>query len=339
MRRTTIAISLLLAGSWAHAQQPVADCNALPPAAMQAGSPGTPAPIAPELAALTVPPLGTPSGVLAQAYDEAQSLDQILLRQRFAHCQNVASVLPSPSPATVVPGAMAPAAGNAIAPAISNVVVPAAPGTTVPGADVVIDPATYQKRTEFDNTPWRFNMSQNGQRMTADAFSAWMKARGVRVARGAPGAAAAAATVVTPEGVILPVADTALLPGPAAAAPPPAAPLSAPPPGALAPAAIDTTMSAPTLPPIAPPLPAPSTTPLASPAPLDPSLVPVTGLPPGSLAAPVGGTMPAPVPTTIATGSPLPVEATPAAAEQAEPAQPDPEDPEAAQDEAPPPPR
>lgn len=43
------------------------------------------------------------------------------------------------------------------------------------------DPAAYKPKTEFDNTPWRFNMTQNGKRMTADEFDAWMKARGVRV--------------------------------------------------------------------------------------------------------------------------------------------------------------
>ena len=56
-----------------------------------------------------------------------------------------------------------------------------APGTVSPD-----DPAAYKPRTEFDNTPWRFNMSQNGKKMTADEFSAWMKAKGVRVARGQP---------------------------------------------------------------------------------------------------------------------------------------------------------
>lgn len=32
----------------------------------------------------------------------------------------------------------------------------------------------------------RFNMTQNGRRMTADDFDAWMKARGIRIAQGAP---------------------------------------------------------------------------------------------------------------------------------------------------------
>jgi hypothetical protein len=32
----------------------------------------------------------------------------------------------------------------------------------------------------------RFDMSQNGHRMSADDFDAWMKARGIRVAKGKP---------------------------------------------------------------------------------------------------------------------------------------------------------
>lgn len=35
-----------------------------------------------------------------------------------------------------------------------------------------------------DTQAWRFNMTQNGKRMTADEFDAWMKARGVRVVQG-----------------------------------------------------------------------------------------------------------------------------------------------------------
>ncbi|MGN6152778.1 MAG: hypothetical protein ACTHOH_12360 [Lysobacteraceae bacterium] len=36
----------------------------------------------------------------------------------------------------------------------------------------------------------RFEMTQHGQRMTADDFDAWMKARGIRVAKGTPPARA-----------------------------------------------------------------------------------------------------------------------------------------------------
>lgn len=33
---------------------------------------------------------------------------------------------------------------------------------------------------------YRFDMSRNGRRMTADEFDAWMKANGIRIAKGAP---------------------------------------------------------------------------------------------------------------------------------------------------------
>jgi len=124
------------------------------------------APVATELTP-AIAPLGTPGSVLAQAYDESQSLDQVLLRIRIEACRDVAIVTP-------------------------------APGVVSPD-----DPAAYKPRTEFDNTPWRFNMNQNGRNMTADEFSAWMKSRGVRVARGAapavmPAPAAPATEVVPP---------------------------------------------------------------------------------------------------------------------------------------------
>lgn len=35
---------------------------------------------------------------------------------------------------------------------------------------------------------YRFEMSQHGKRMSADEFDAWMKANGIRVAKGKPGA-------------------------------------------------------------------------------------------------------------------------------------------------------
>lgn len=58
----------------------------------------------------------------------------------------------------------------------------------------------YVPKTAHDNSPYRFDMTQNGRRMTAEEFDAWMKARGIRVATGkpagseAPAAAPAAAT-------------------------------------------------------------------------------------------------------------------------------------------------
>lgn len=54
-------------------------------------------------------------------------------------------------------------------------------------------PAAYAPKTQHDNTPWRFDMNQNGRRMTAEEFDAWMKAKGIRVATGKPGAAPPAA--------------------------------------------------------------------------------------------------------------------------------------------------
>jgi hypothetical protein len=137
------------------------------------------APVASEFAAASSP-LGTPNGVLSQAYDEAQSVDQVLLRIRIESCQNVAMATP-------------------------------APGVLNPN-----DPATYKPRTQFDNTPWRFNMSQNGKNMTADEFSAWMKSRGVRVARGsnaqAPVALPATPTSATSTPPGLPPAPSSSVP-------------------------------------------------------------------------------------------------------------------------------
>jgi len=169
------------------------------------------APIASEL----VPPtsaLGAQSGVLSQAYDEAQSVDQVLLRLRIESCHAMAMVMPAPS---------------AIDPN---------------------DPAAYKPKTEFDNTPWRFDMSQNGKRMTADEFSAWMKARGVRVARGAaPAVVPAVPGVAAP--AVVPAVPGVAVPAVAPAASGAGAPVAAPttvgsPPGLLPP----TTTSAPITP-------------------------------------------------------------------------------------------
>ncbi len=99
------------------------------------------------------PTEGSVSGLLAPAADEARAMDVVLLRLRLDDCGAVAST-------------SAPAAPHA---------------------------AGYVPKTKDDNTPWRFDMHQNGKRMSADEFDAWMKARGVRVARGKPAAAAPAA--------------------------------------------------------------------------------------------------------------------------------------------------
>lgn len=63
-----------------------------------------------------------------------------------------------------------------------------------PGAPA---PTAYTPKTQHDNTPWRFDMNQNGRRMTAEEFDAWMKAKGIRVATGKPGAGAPVAAPAT----------------------------------------------------------------------------------------------------------------------------------------------
>lgn len=45
--------------------------------------------------------------------------------------------------------------------------------------------AAYVPKTAYDNSPYRFNA---GARFTAAEFDAWMKSRGIRVAKGKPAA-------------------------------------------------------------------------------------------------------------------------------------------------------
>lgn len=106
--------------------------------------------IAPELDSSTSYLLGGASGVMTQAYNQTLSVDHLVTRLKITNCKTLAM---------------------ASMPAISS---------------GEVDAATYKPKTEFDNTPWRFNMTQNGKRMTADEFDAWMKSKGVRVATGAP---------------------------------------------------------------------------------------------------------------------------------------------------------
>ena len=156
MRKTMMMVCCLAAPGLAQA----IDCSntSIPQAPLR---PTVLAPIASELATLSYQ-LGGAGSVLGQAYDESQSVDQVLLRLRIEGCQNVANAMPAPS---------------AINPN---------------------DPAAYKPQTAFDNTPWRFDMTQNGKRMTAAEFDAWMKSRGVRVARGAAPVAAPPAPAAAP---------------------------------------------------------------------------------------------------------------------------------------------
>ena len=162
MFRAVIGLTLLFAAAAAHAHAQAGNCSALlstPALPMQAT---VLAPIAPELTAPSHR-LGAPTGVLAQALDEALSVDQVLLRMRIESCQ-IAKAMPS--------------------------MTPGMPSST--------DPAAYKPLTEFDNTPWRFDMNQNGKRMTAEEFDVWMKAKGVRVAKGAAPVAVPATPPVMP---------------------------------------------------------------------------------------------------------------------------------------------
>ncbi|GAB3360445.1 hypothetical protein [Lysobacter tyrosinilyticus] len=159
MQRAYAGLILLALAGGAHAQV-ASQC----PPASAGGMPVQPtlvAPLAPELTAPTHQ-LGAPTGVLAQAFDESLALDNVLLRQRIESCLALAKATPATGPA-------------------------------LPGS------AGYKPQTQYDNTPWRFDMSQNGKRMTAEEFDAWMKARGVRVAKGAPGTAATPAPVEPPK--------------------------------------------------------------------------------------------------------------------------------------------
>jgi len=158
MRRHLVAC--LLSACAMPAAYAAPDCSPASLAQPLAVRPTVIAPVAPEFTP-TTSQLGAPSGVLAHSFDQAQSLERVLLRLRVESCQNVARALPLPVPATAI-------------------------------AD---DPAAYKPKTEFDNTPWRFDMNQNGKRMTAEEFDAWMKSRGVRVAKGAAAPAAAAPAV------------------------------------------------------------------------------------------------------------------------------------------------
>ena len=143
MRRIFLASLLSLAVI--PLAQTAQDCssNSLKPQPLPA-RPLLAPPVASEFSALNSQ-LGAPRGVLAHEFAEAMSVDQVLLRTRIAQCQNVAIATP--------------------ARAVAN-----------PN-----DPTGYKPKTQFDNTPYRFNMTQNGKRMTADEFDAWMKSRGVRV--------------------------------------------------------------------------------------------------------------------------------------------------------------
>lgn len=141
-----IGLALMAMGGHAHAQG--GNCAGVPQ--MLPASASYLAPVSAELVSLTEQ-MSVTGGVLSRAYDESQSVEQVLLRMRVESCRTV--------------------------------VASAAPAAT--GVDPN-DPATYKPRSEFDNAPWRFDMTQNGKRMTADEFTAWLESRGLRVSTGVP---------------------------------------------------------------------------------------------------------------------------------------------------------
>ena len=151
MQRALTGFFLFALAGATHAQ--VAGNCAAPGGSALPVQPTLVAPLSPELTA-PAHQLGAPTGVLAQAFDEALAVDNVLLRQRLENCLALAKAAPATSP-------------------------------SLPSSS---SPAAYKPQTQYDNTPWRFDMSQNGKRMTAEEFDAWMKARGVRVAKGAPAA-------------------------------------------------------------------------------------------------------------------------------------------------------
>jgi len=59
----------------------------------------------------------------------------------------------------------------------------AACATRSPTAELAPAPAPKPTTVAKNN---RFDMNQNGRRMSADDFDAWMKARGIRIAKGKP---------------------------------------------------------------------------------------------------------------------------------------------------------
>ena len=165
MQATLIALAVMLSLAGTAQAQGVANCEVLS-APVASVLPTALAPVSEELMAPRHQ-LGSPSGVLAQAFDDSLSVDQVLYRNKLAACATFASVTPA-----LVPGAL---------PASPESALPVVPGTA--GTPAATDPAAYVPRTEFDNAPWRFDMNQNGKRMTADEFTAWMEAKGVRVVK------------------------------------------------------------------------------------------------------------------------------------------------------------
>ena len=150
-----LAMVVLAAAAWASSAHASTQCQGSVVPQPLAVRPTLLVPVVQGFATVN-PQIGSQRGVLSSDFDESQTVDNVLLRLRIEGCQNVAVAVP--------------AAGAAVAP----------------------NAAGYVKKTEFDNTPYRFNMTQNGKRMTADDFDAWLKANGYSAGRRADSSAPAA---------------------------------------------------------------------------------------------------------------------------------------------------
>lgn len=73
------------------------------------------------------------------------------------------------------------------APLLAAAQTPSSAAEAETPAEAATKPAAYVPKTPYDNTPYRFNA---GKRFTAAEFDAWMKSRGIRVAKGKPAATA-----------------------------------------------------------------------------------------------------------------------------------------------------
>ncbi|WP_374603232.1 hypothetical protein [Arenimonas sp.] len=130
---------------------------------------------------------------------------------------------PVPAELAAAPAPDAAATSEVATPALdlaAQTLLPCAETTAVAPAP---EPA-YVPKTAHDNSPWRFDMNQNGKRMTADEFDAWMKAKGIRVATGRAPAPAVPATAAPADGaVVVAAASAAVVPAPVGQTPSPAA--------------------------------------------------------------------------------------------------------------------
>ena len=148
-----IAAAVLMSLSSLALAEPSIDCSGLSaPQVIQSAT--AVAPVAGELGT-PEQPLGVAGGVLDQPATDALSAEQVLYRQQLERCAQVATAT-----APAVPGVVPAADAMPAAPVAEGMVASTMPAATP--APEVIDAATYKPRTEFDNTPWRFNMNQNG---------------------------------------------------------------------------------------------------------------------------------------------------------------------------------